>query len=153
MCSPGCAPPTPPNPPTLLPRCPLPLNTTAQWLPPWTSWPLCGLEGEGWGGIQIVTLRAPASYSPNKQKDDKAHYSARLDDFGGRDLPQDDPADRWCTKPREQKKKGFMDSSSSPLCIKMNKRCCFSHTRFVLFFASTGEKKRKKGPFCFTELP
>lgn len=50
------------------------------------------------GGVQIVTLRAPVSYSPNKQKkkkkDDVAHYSARLDDSCGRDLPEDDLADR-----------------------------------------------------------
>lgn len=32
----------------LLLLCPLPLNTTAQWLPPWTRWALCARkEGEG----------------------------------------------------------------------------------------------------------
>lgn len=50
-------------------------------------------EGGGKGG-GIVMLRTPVSYSPNKQKDDEAHYSARLDGFCGRGLPRDDLADR-----------------------------------------------------------
>lgn len=127
--------------------CPLPLNTTAQWLPPWTRWALCPWrEGEGrWRVCKLWHFGAPMSYPPNKQKDDEARYSARLNNFCGRDLFWDDLADRQCTKPRWNTNldKRFRDSSSSLLRINMNQHCRFRHMRFVPFFFSVDGGKNR----------
>lgn len=133
-----CAPLAAPHP---LLVCPLPLNTTAQWLPR-TRWALCVCWGNEAGRGSKLWHLGPRKLLTEQTK----RWWSSLSLIRGRlwegFLVQNELSDRWSYTMNIYKT--FMDSGSSPLRIKMNNHRCFSHK---LFCPPVVVKRQKKANF------